>query len=1442
MRGHIDLGRSFSELTNSELDSPETLASLNEFRHGGHGWPALLQERRVVLLAEAGSGKTWEMEQQARQLGEVGFFVALEVLDRESLGDALLGDAQKLANWLKDGVSEGWFFLDARDELLLTEGKLDRALRRFAKSIDGHLGRAHIIVSSRPLDWRPEIDTASIATALPIPPIVQTPALADDAFMHVLRREFGPSTTPTSDFDSETKGGIRTVVLLPLSDRQIRQFAENSGVADPGAFMEEIAKQDAWTFARRPLDLTELIAAWTSSGSLGTRAQQHEANIRTKLKDDPERRDRGVLSDERAIEGAERLALALALTRTRTLRSPDQTLDAARAEGVLDPATILTEWSLEERQTLLRRALFDPATYGRVRFHHRSVQEYLAARHLWKLRQAGMSIKSIFRLLFGERYQTKVVLPSMKPIAAWLALWDDPVRRELISREPEALLSLGDPESLDHHARAAVLRAFVAMYHGGSWRGLNIEHDSVRRLADPLLALTVRELWNEKPTSPDVLELLGEIIWQGKLVACGDIADQIARDPTAEYYRRVIAVRALLDCGLDQAARNIAESILQEPGAWPDKAVFSLAADLYPCALSVAELILLFQRTPEPNSTTGGFGWVLRDICRRVDASSEEAIALRRALAAQIWNGRIEPAEIYQLKSSADHLAPALLILCHRQIDAGFAEAELIHDVVIAARFGKHDRTDDTDIAAMRVHFAKALEQRPKLFWAELDFADSICPEKDAWTRLHNVEHYGLIGTPTENDPSWLLETLRIEGDGRRPVALFALLHLWARDGRPEGGLEVLKLAVADDSELSAIILDWAKPPEIDPRHRRWERQSKKRKCIAQAREQQRLERWKVWRSQLLADPDTAFGMEKRAVTLNNLYHWLRAAGGQTGRYNVWNTVRLTEAFGADIAQRTAEAMRCEWRNSSLALWSEKLADQRNTTTHKSIMELCGLAAESQIAGWASKLTPDQARLATRYSMLELNGFSPFILDLIQAQPKEVEEVIGTEIIAELSVGEDHNHLPILQDVSYSHIDLKRLIAPRLLAALVEGPLSFSQNAEANWAAHVDRVLSILDQATIGEDRLRVGAECARRFEDDPRGAVALTWLRGIFRFDPERGTQVLVAALATPDPSTQERAISTFAALFGDRDGLGNEAVAPPIQARSLGQLIRAAYRFVRVQDDVVHDGVYSPDLRDKAETARGFLLAKLLDTPGQEARQVLLELADEPDLEHFPDRLRLLARQRAAMDAEFEPFDTAAVVALETRYEAPPSDRDGLFQVMIDRLGDLAHDIAHHEFTDRTTLRTIHDEVEMQRTLALRLSALANGAFDVTREPETADLKKTDIRLAAVVADHQAAIEIKLIDKRWSLSDLEHALRHQLVGQYLRHNRCRAGCLLLTYDGTRSYWLHPTTSQRLILPEMQAYLESVARSLEIENEGQIRLAIFLLDLTDPPLVPAHR
>ena len=156
----IDLQRRFQRLTASEREDTEFLLSISALPLPGHlGWSELLEYERVILVAEGGSGKSVEMCQQKSRLTEAGqsaFFVSLDDLNREPLGDSLSPEeAPKFQAWKADGTDTAWFFLDAVDELKLTGGKLERALRRLARDLHPCLARARVVISSRPNDWRP---------------------------------------------------------------------------------------------------------------------------------------------------------------------------------------------------------------------------------------------------------------------------------------------------------------------------------------------------------------------------------------------------------------------------------------------------------------------------------------------------------------------------------------------------------------------------------------------------------------------------------------------------------------------------------------------------------------------------------------------------------------------------------------------------------------------------------------------------------------------------------------------------------------------------------------------------------------------------------------------------------------------------------------------------------------------------------------------------------------------------------------------------------------------------------------------------------------------------------------------------------------------------------------------------------------------------------------
>ena len=622
------------------------------------------------------------------------------------------------------------------------------------------------------------------------------------------------------------------------------------------------------------------------------------------------------------------------------------------------------------------------------------------------------------------------------------------------------------------------------------------------------------------------------------------------------------------------------------------------------------------------------------------------------------------------------------------------------------------------------------------------------------------------------------------------------------------------------------------KPDEqLEATEEKWQEQRRK----WDKDETERIANWTKWRDELIENPDDAFASENLKETIANLYFWLRAYTYERNCFDIWDKEALTLVFGADIADRTENVLQTRWRATKPVLWSARSTEARGEPPpYEWIYGLMGVSSAACKEGWTKSLSSRDAEIAATLAMIELNGFSPFIADLAESHPTEVSAVIGGEIAAELGVGGKFDHLQSLQNLMHADIKVRRLLISRLIELIQSWPTVDSDEEGPRWAHHLEQVIRILNAAEKKEERDLVASECRRRLGASPGGALALQWLKGLFRFDAAAGTQWLIGSLSNPEKKeTRARAIEWFATIFVDRDAVALQFKDSNQRAKALGQLVRFAYRCIRPKDDQVHDRVYSPNSRDHAERARNFLLGLLVDTPGAEAYNTILALADTQEFAHTAGRMRLMARRRAAADAELPRYSCQDVLELDRRYEVPSQDRDGLFEVMMDRLRDLAHDLEHHEFSDRRTVKRITDEPEMQRTLALRIESKANGAYAVSREEEVVDRKHTDIRLSAMGGGHKAVIEVKIADNGWSVNDLERALREQLVGQYLRHSNCKAGCLLLTYHGRKNYWIHPETEQRIHFGQVLEYLRGEARNLEIERMHDVRIEVFGLDLT---------
>lgn len=136
------------------------------------------------------------------------------------------------------------------------------------------------------------------------------------------------------------------------------------------------------------------------------------------------------------------------------------------------------------------------------------------------------------------------------------------------------------------------------------------------------------------------------------------------------------------------------------------------------------------------------------------------------------------------------------------------------------------------------------------------------------------------------------------------------------------------------------------------------------------------------------------------------------------------------------------------------------------------------------------------------------------------------------------------------------------------------------------------------------------------------------------------------------------------------------------------------------------------------------------------------------------------------------------------------------------------------------------------MQVWFAKRLQERANGAYRVDREALVVNDKETDIRLLSVRSNAQAVIELKLANNGYSVVDLERSLEDQLVGQYMQHDDCRAGCLLVTMRKRRT-WRCPDTESVIDFSTLLRRLQSFAADLEAQLNHQVKLAVVGIDLT---------
>ena len=1434
----LDHDRRFLEWRKEPGADPEVWSRFR-LNDGTLTWSDLLKRRRVVVLAEGGSGKSTEFKRQARlhiDTGQDAWYLTVQDVAEEGIEQRLSpADRQRFQAW-KASNRAGWLFIDSIDEAKLNRIRLEKALHRIAADIAGAEGRAHLMISGRHTDWESERDLAQLNSELPIPPDLIAPAsdTADELLTSILRGE-------RSDEPAKPVETSLIAVMVPLDRARVRRYAEGRGIPDVEGLIEHIERADLWQFARRPLDLDWLSGYWRRHHRLGTLAEMVETSLAERLKEvDPQRDRVTTLNASRAMAALERVGAALVFGRAATISIPDSRADLDPSDSPLKLEEVLPDYSGPERADLITRPVFDPATFGRTRLHNDNlgvVRAYLAARWLLRLRNGNLSRRALRSLIFGDTYGESLILPSIRETAAWLSLWDAEVAREVAKREPWVLLTGGDPGSVPAESRRAVLKELARRMVDQSFALPILDADSLKRFSNPDLSDTVRELWLAHPNHEDLRSLLLRLISLGGLTACADLATDTAMAAETSRRLRQLAGKAVLAVADPAAKRRYAEFVLGRLTELPNSVIWDAVENLFPTLLSPHELLTITGSVDLTDADGGlGFEWQGAELVGRLQSKGDIEQVLR-GLLTQL-GGRA--GSIGRPSSKRDDaFFPAIATLACKVLNQSTPEQAPALAVDAALRLGRERPSTSTPWKPVRELPGLLLstpERRRIAFWeAAKRFGDHPALQGRPLEWPYQMQMLGWLPGLRLQDVDWLLS----DGASRdvaseRRLAVTAALDAAQYPNTSADVLARIREEASGDPEMAAAFQSATTPrtPSTEEAESLAELEELQRSNAAAQEEGERG--WREMVARLRADPrqlrellpPTEQGADPRLI---NLWNLLSLADRKRNRYAIDSVSPLEPILGPELSKEFRDALVRFWRLWAPRLASSRPPEERNVINRFDCVGIASITLEAHADdAWATRLNTSEATRAASYATLELAEFPNWLSPLAKAYPDAVVSVVRGEISAELSDDRPGPNQKVLQDVAYSDGVVKALMAPALLDELK------ARSAVAQ--PKLELLLEVVLTGNLTENKRHELLELAlQRFQGAEDLSVSALYIGAAFAIDAGRATDALTARLEPmSEPDRKELVEFVLPQLFGDRlPVIRRQRVSLPFSV--LVRMVTIAYTEVRVSEDRRHDSglAYSPDQRDRAEWARNAAFKMLVDTPGHATYRALHEFGGIVGFPVTRERLTSIALERAAADAEHDPWFPADAHTFETAKEAVPRTPLDLQRLALDRMADIQDQLLTGDYAQGRTVKGLEKERDVQGWVADRLELMKGSSYLTDRESRVVNEKSPDIRLRARTSSASVPIEIKVAES-WTLPQLEAALTTQLCGQYLRAADARHGILLIVHQNPRPLgWEEGPSGGYLKFEQVVTHLKAMAANISASDPNAPQPEIAVLDVS---------
>lgn len=1435
----IELDRCFAPL---KIDQEATLDwGLGWGRkYGGWlDWDELLKRRRVALLAEALSGKTEELRHRVNKLNEAGknaYFVRIEDLADESFEAALDAAAvESFEAWKAAIHTEAWFFLDSVDEARLNGKSFDTALRKFSKNLGlANLGRSYIFVTCRVSDWKGKADRDSFCQLLPYyaasPP--QTPTLNQDEELLAPIFNRSEKTRQHSIAPPEPiPSGLLVVQLTPLSIEQQKRLAVAAGVSNIDAFTEAVEHSGLGAMTERPGDMLDLVSYWKENDGFGSLCEMTELSVVQKLREeDAFRADAPLLPPEKAYQGAERLAAALTLGKTFTLKSLGQEPDPFLAAGAVEPRDVLVDWNGGEQTALLRRGIFTPATYGRIRFHHRSTQEYLTATWLDRMLSSNCPLEEVWQFLFQECYGVKTVTPSLRPVAAWLSIRQPTIRDEVIRREPVTLIQHGDPKSLPLESRRALLLAYAALDAEGQLNPQMLDNRAIWMFADKELASAIRQAWCANPRPHFRMELM-RFIQEAEIEECADLARNTALDRTQDQYSRIVAAQTIAACNDVDGLKQLAAQVKAAPDRLSASLAPELALVLYPNYLTTDDLLDLIDRSESARPfQSEGFARHLEVLHQAApDRVTQKQLAFALA---ELCLAPPHTPEGTAISSRHSELAKGLPDVARAELKAhsiGNVEPGLVRLLMAIERVSDmHNDEGGLEFIRGRVKEDKVLKR--DLFWAVVQSGkvgeSRINPPTRVWQIGSFCEHR--LWEHDITDMEWLLNDSKSQTEiSDRQVALSAIISVLHSAGRSAEVCLLLERVVSDNDVLTADLREYLTPVVQTPAELKRVADNLARKLKREQEQELAKQSWRDFKISLEQNPAILDDLSKAGLwKLHDLTRWLRAKIGSESHETARNWRLLEISFGTEVAHHYCLAMKQAWRQ----IKPERPVCQgvgHYTTKYLSLLAIDSLYVDSaEDTDWERKLTKSEVEIAVRHACFLGYCGSDWFERLVKVQPDSVLPVVTSSVGIEFH--SDGTRYELLAQCAFNESSIHSIVARKVFGLL--------RKMEPSDDITLDRCLRILvktDESVIEPKALK---RLIEKRIDLHLGVAnekrAIRYFSLYIKLNPDEAVERLESILERYPTETEvdwfKRSERWFGSLFSRFTG-GASAGRIQMSVAAQKSLVRLAYKHIPPQMEIEPEEDRSGTGRDAAKNARQEILNRFIACRGADAHSALLDLASDPMFRDSALRFKELAHGKAEDDSEIQSWKPSEVVTFEKTHVGVVKTGADLLRVVLAVLSDIAASFDHADASSQSVLALAEDEVQVQNWLAERLRECSKGRYHVHREVEVAEKNEPDIIISSTSANVEVAIEIKHANKGWSVPQLENALKSQLANDYLRTKNRRHGILFVSQHKQRTWRPSGHIWQ---FDDLLAHLSELATSVVKNSTGKVDVKVFGLNV----------